>query len=313
MSEYTGRQIAILTDSHGLLEPTEAALKSMAKRGISEIYSLGDNIGDGPNPLEVLELLRQYNVKSIAGNAEEYQILGIEPFSSYFTDKKKRNYLWTKLRLTEKEMGQILLFPHFFELSLGNKKIALCHFANDVRFDYDSNSTWSYQRNFDYDDSGERYSKNASNQFRYTNSEEQKKKIDVQILKMGENSLYARGLVSAKNEPLFGGKTVDEYDAIIQGHVHWKLTDVGENGKPTFYTVRAVGMAYRKDPVNTASYIILKEHDKGFDIEEVLVEYDRDKMVYNILSCDNPYSPIKMFTCISKEEEKKFGKGIFFT
>ena len=42
MKEYTGREIAIFTDAHGLLEPTQAALEDMTKRGITEIYSLGD-------------------------------------------------------------------------------------------------------------------------------------------------------------------------------------------------------------------------------------------------------------------------------
>ena len=63
---YTGREIAIFTDAHGLLEPTQAALEDIASRGITEIYSLGDNIGVGPNPSEVLDLLIQYNVQSIA-------------------------------------------------------------------------------------------------------------------------------------------------------------------------------------------------------------------------------------------------------
>lgn len=49
-NRYTGRQIAVLTDIHGLLEPTIAVLKDIKKRGIKEIYSLGDNIGVGPNP-----------------------------------------------------------------------------------------------------------------------------------------------------------------------------------------------------------------------------------------------------------------------
>ena len=76
------KQIAIFTDAHGLLEPTIAALEDIKKRGITEIYSLGDNIGVGPNPKEVINLLQEYNVTSLAGNSEEYVRLGIEPFKS---------------------------------------------------------------------------------------------------------------------------------------------------------------------------------------------------------------------------------------
>ena len=82
MNHYTGRKIGIFTDAHALVEPTVAALIDMKKNNIHEIYSLGDNVGVGPNPGEVIELLRNYSVISIAGNSEEYCTLGIEPFSS---------------------------------------------------------------------------------------------------------------------------------------------------------------------------------------------------------------------------------------
>lgn len=291
---YTGREIAIFTDSHGLLEPTKAALEDMNSRGITEIYSLGDNIGVGPNPREVLELLVQYSVQSLAGNAEEYVTLGIEPFKSYFNCCKKASQLWTLSKLTEEQIGYIKLFPRYIELSIGGKKVALCHFANDVRIDYDIRSTWTYQSNFDYSNSGIRLDSSASEQFMYTNSQEQFDEIEKMIRKYGRKSPFVKGYISAMEEPLFARKRVDFYDAVIQGHVHWKLYDETQSTK--FYSIRAVGMAYRKDPIDTASYVILKEHDKGFDLEEVLVKYDREKMISSILSSSSPDQTIKIFT-----------------
>lgn len=293
---YTGRQIAIFTDSHGLLEPTQAALEDMHSRGITEIYSLGDNIGVGPNPGEVLELLVQYNVQSLAGNAEEYVTLGIEPFSSYFDCRKKASQLWTLSKLTEEQIGYIKLFPRYVELSIGGKRVALCHFANDVRIDFDIRSTWTYQRNFDYENTGIQLNSYASEQFMYTNSQEQFDEIEYMIRKYGKNHPFVKGYISATEEPLFARKKVDFYDAVIQGHVHWKLYDEAQPTK--FYSIRAVGMAYRKDPVDTASYVVLKEHDKGFDLEEVLVKYDRAKMISSILSSTSPDQTVKKFTNI---------------
>ena len=101
MEQYTGRQIAIFTDIHGLLEPTVAVLEDIKRRGITEIYSLGDNIGVGPNPKEVLDLLTKYHVKMINGNSEEYTAIGIEPFKHYYKKKKKRSQEWTLAQLTE--------------------------------------------------------------------------------------------------------------------------------------------------------------------------------------------------------------------
>lgn len=269
------RKIAIFTDAHALLEPTVAVLDDIKKRGITEIYSLGDNIGVGPNPKEVINLLVENNVTSLAGNAEEYVTLGIEPFYSYFTELKRKSQLWTLSKLGEKEKGIISLYPHSIELLVGGKKIALCHFANDVRCDYSEHSTFIYQKNVSL-------KTESYKQFIYTNSEEQLSKINKIIKTYGTDNPMLRGYVSAMNEPLFAGKRVDFFDAVIQGHVHWKIYE--HTNSTNFYSIRAVGMAYDKDPIDTASYVILNETEDGFDLEEVLVKYDREKMIYSILT-----------------------------
>ena len=64
------RRVAIFTDVHGLIEPLEAILKDIKDRGIKEIYSLGDNIGTGPSPNLVIDMLKENNVISVAGNQE---------------------------------------------------------------------------------------------------------------------------------------------------------------------------------------------------------------------------------------------------
>lgn len=291
-NKYTGREIAIFTDAHSLLEPLEAALLDIKSRGITEIYSLGDNIGVGPSPSEVINILEEYNVSCIAGNSEEYCTLGIEPFSSYFNETKKQSQLWTLSKLNEKQTGIISLYPRSIELLVGGKKLALCHFANDVRIDFNKRSTWSYQSNFIYGD--------AYKQFLYTNSPEQLDRIERIINMYGKDNPLIKGYLSAKDEPLFSGHRVDFYDAIIQGHIHFKMYEKGNN--TNFYSIRAVGMAYGKDPVDTASYVILREktNNMGYDLEEVLVKYDREKMKYSILKSDGPMDSIKKFTNITK-------------
>lgn len=175
---YTGRLIGIFTDAYALLEPTAAVLEDMKKRGITEIYSLGDNIGVGPNPSEVMNLLEEHGVQSIAGNNEEYINLGIEPFNSYFNGLKTASHLWTLLKLNEEQIGKINLFPKSIELLLGGEKIALCHFANDVRFDFGRNSTWTYQETINSGNSG-------YDQFFYTNSSEQMANLSMRQKKYG--------------------------------------------------------------------------------------------------------------------------------
>lgn len=292
--ERQRRQIAIFSDTHALLEPLQAVLADIKRRGITEVYSLGDNIGVGPNPSEVLDLLEENNVISIAGNSEEYVNLSTAPFS-YFDSKKEQSQLWTESKLNEHQKGLISLYPHSVELLLGGKKLALCHFANDVRFDFGQNDTWHYQRNIKKYGAGYR-------QFLYTNSNIQLEEIERLITTYGEDSPMARGYLSALEDPLFNGHKVYMFDAIIQGHVHWKIYE--HSNKTDFYSIRAVGMAYKEDPVDTASYVILTEEENGYKFEEVLVKYDREKMITTILNCDCPDKTIERFTLISEIERR---------
>ncbi len=286
------RKVAILTDAHGLLEPTQAAIEDMHRRGITEIYSLGDNIGVGPNPSEVIDLLEENSVISVAGNSEEYVTLGIEPFSSYFNGLKTRSQLWTLSKLNEHQKGLISLFPHSIELLIGGKKIALCHFANDVRFDYGVNSTFTYQAKVSSGMEGYQ-------QFLFTNSKNQLEYMSMIIEKYGKDSPMMRGYLSALDDPLFAGKRVNFFDAVIQGHVHWKMYESSES--TDYYSIRAVGMAYKQDPIDTASYVILSEQETGgFDLEEVLVKFDREKMEYSILNSDSPDTQIYRFVELNK-------------
>lgn len=278
MEKYTGRQIAIFTDIHGLLYPTIAVLDDIKKRHITEIYSLGDNIGVGPAPSQVLDLLGENEVNIINGNSEDYSAIGIEPFNSYFTNKKIESQEWTLSQLTSTQIKQLKENKHSYDLLVGGMKIGLCHFGNDVRIDFSRNNTWSYQRSINYG------LDKPQEQFYYTNSEKQKRIIDEKSKIIAPENA---GFLSAKNDPIFGGKKIDYYDEVIQGHVHFKFLTEDENVR--IRTIRALGMAYGNSPLDYASYIIIKEKEIGYDVEEILVPFNRDLMLKNIDDSSMPY------------------------
>ena len=60
-----------------------------------------------------------------------------------------------------------------------------------------------------------------------------------------------------------------------------------------------VGMAYNKDPIDTASYVVLTETESGFTLEEVLVKYDRERMEYSILNSGSPDNRIYKYVNFS--------------
>ena len=127
-------KIGVLTDVHAMYEPLLAILEDMRKRGITEIYSLGDNIGFGPNPHEVMELLRKYNVKSIYGNHEIYAIDGMDALKEHMNtlspitvEQDKKRTAWTRSQLTQQDIDDIMKYDSKIVLEKGGKKITLVH------------------------------------------------------------------------------------------------------------------------------------------------------------------------------------------
>lgn len=63
-------RLAILADIHGNYRALETVLADIALVSVDRILSLGDNIGYGPEPEEVVQALVRYQVDSVMGNHE---------------------------------------------------------------------------------------------------------------------------------------------------------------------------------------------------------------------------------------------------
>ncbi|MEA1967031.1 MAG: metallophosphoesterase family protein [Thermodesulfobacteriota bacterium] len=63
-------RIAVISDIHSNFEAFEAVLKHIKKAGVDEVISLGDNIGYGADPEEVIRLLCKNSIDSVLGNHE---------------------------------------------------------------------------------------------------------------------------------------------------------------------------------------------------------------------------------------------------
>ena len=64
------RRVALISDIHGNLVALEAVLADIAQQNVDAIYCLGDLVGYGPQPLEVVDRIYQVAEagKTIAGN-----------------------------------------------------------------------------------------------------------------------------------------------------------------------------------------------------------------------------------------------------
>lgn len=63
-------RLAILADIHGNFQALQAVLADMDGIGVDAVVSLGDNIGYGPEPEEVVRVLMGRGVPSVVGNHE---------------------------------------------------------------------------------------------------------------------------------------------------------------------------------------------------------------------------------------------------
>lgn len=63
-------RLAIIADIHGNYRALDAVLADIARNRVDRIISLGDNIGYGPEPEEVVRALQGYRVLSVMGNHE---------------------------------------------------------------------------------------------------------------------------------------------------------------------------------------------------------------------------------------------------
>ena len=61
---------AIISDIHGNVEAFQAVLSDMERQHISSVACLGDNVGYGPEPEAVVNLIREKEIPCVIGNHE---------------------------------------------------------------------------------------------------------------------------------------------------------------------------------------------------------------------------------------------------
>ncbi len=100
-------KIAILSDIHGNLEALQEVLLDMESSGPEAAVCLGDNVGYGPNPEEVVTIIRERKIPCVMGNHE----LGVvrEDFLTWFNPLARQSLLITRGLISPETMEYIRL------------------------------------------------------------------------------------------------------------------------------------------------------------------------------------------------------------
>ena len=92
--------IAILSDVHANLEALSAVWKDVMQRGATSVYFLGDIVGYGPNPAEVLDFIKHFDF-CLLGNHDEACLKG--PPKNFNTAAASAA-LWTRKQICPDEL-----------------------------------------------------------------------------------------------------------------------------------------------------------------------------------------------------------------
>ncbi|WP_406542060.1 metallophosphoesterase family protein [Clostridium ljungdahlii] len=122
-------KIAIISDIHGNLEALKAALCDIEKKSIDTIICLGDLVGYGPYPNEVIQLVREKHILNILGN---YDAAVLEKKFNYIRDNEVNKFCmpWAAEELSEENRDYLNSLPGEIVLNFGSKKFHFVHGSN---------------------------------------------------------------------------------------------------------------------------------------------------------------------------------------
>jgi protein phosphatase len=112
-------RIAIISDIHGNIPALEAVLSDINERGIERIYCLGDLIGKGPHPKQVIEMVKNASAKVIYGNWDDW--LAGKP------DEEQEHAFWQYQLLDKDEINYLKSLPFSIEFFMSGRFIRLFH------------------------------------------------------------------------------------------------------------------------------------------------------------------------------------------
>lgn len=125
------QELVIVSDIHGNLDALHAIMKNISHKSI---YCLGDLVGYGANPNEVIEWARENSVKCVMGNHEYAVITGD---ASWFNPDAQRAIFWTRSNLKRENLDFIRKLPKRIEPKIDDVKILFVHGSpNDPIFEY---------------------------------------------------------------------------------------------------------------------------------------------------------------------------------
>ncbi|WP_160690122.1 metallophosphoesterase family protein [Clostridium sp. C2-6-12] len=119
-------KIAVISDIHGNVDALSTFLEDVATQNVDTIICLGDLVGYGPYPNEVISLIRKKHILCIKGN---YDTSVVDNEYSYIRETSINSFSlpWTVNELTEENRLFLQNLPSTISLTIEDKKLLFVH------------------------------------------------------------------------------------------------------------------------------------------------------------------------------------------
>ncbi len=123
--------IGVIADAHANLPATRAALDALRAAGCEEmIVHVGDAVGIGPHPAEVVSLLIEEDVRYLMGNHDEWSAFGLPSLvPAWMSPGEAKHQQWTSGQLSEALRERMTSWPYELAVRLGTCVVGLLHYA----------------------------------------------------------------------------------------------------------------------------------------------------------------------------------------
>ncbi|MEZ4735220.1 MAG: metallophosphoesterase family protein [Caldilineaceae bacterium] len=111
-------RVALLSDTHGNLAALQAVLADIERTGVDQMVFLGDVATLGPQPKEVVELLRSLNCPCVQGNHDDYVLNFAQFLQDNHATWAKETIAWGVEQLSAADLAFIASFRPTVQLQL---------------------------------------------------------------------------------------------------------------------------------------------------------------------------------------------------
>jgi predicted phosphodiesterase len=111
---------------HGNYIGFEAVVRELEREQLDEIVCLGDVAQGGPQPVEVVDRLRELGWRCVFGNSDEF-LLTLSFGSEELTERVLAVGEWSREQLGEERLEFLRSFEPTVELELDGRRLVCCH------------------------------------------------------------------------------------------------------------------------------------------------------------------------------------------